>query len=158
MRIGARVRNADLAHDPTFSKRFPATFFSTSLPGGFSALDKYLMGIYPANKVDDFFAIDASSSKIWKHFALPGNTAAGKKVRININDVKAALGGERVPDWRGSQKVFTAAFVLVVPKGQKADPNALGVVEYFRRRIPEKFRAETENVMTIDAALPPPAR
>jgi hypothetical protein len=138
-----------------FGRRIPATFASVSLPKGFSPLDKYLMGIYPASKVKPFFVIDASSKKIHKHFALPGNTAAGKKVVITIEDVQAALGGPRDPDYRSAQKLFNAAFVLVVPKGAKAASSALEVVEYFRKRIPEKLKKETEGAFSMATTLAP---
>jgi hypothetical protein len=130
------------------------SFLSMKLPNTFSPLDKYLMGIHGPERVPSFFAIQASKSKIWKHFAMPGNTARGKAVKITIQDIQAAL-GPRVPDHRSSQKVFKAAFVLVVPKGQKASDKALRTVEYFRRRIPEKIHQETDGAFTIRTELSP---
>jgi hypothetical protein len=138
-----------------FGKHIPATFISTSFPGGFSPLDKYLMGIYPAHRVPNFFVIQASSKKIWKHFAMPGNTAAGKRIDISITDVQRALGGPRIPDAQTSQKNFKAGFILVVPKGQTVSQDALKIVEYFRKRIPEKLRDETDGVFSIDTRLVP---
>jgi hypothetical protein len=136
-----------------FGRHIPATFISTSFPGGFSPLDKYLMGIYPANRVPNFFVINASSKKIWKHFAMPGNTAAGKRVDVSIWDVQTSLGGPRIPDVQSSLKSFKAGFILIVPKGQTVSQDALKIVEYFRKRIPEKLRDETDSVFSIDTRL-----
>jgi hypothetical protein len=130
-------------------------FASTSLPRGFSPLDKYLMGVLPAAQVPPFFAISARSSKIWKHFAMPGNTAKGTAVPITIADIQAVY-GPRVPE--AGPRRYKAAFVLVVPKGQKASPEALRVVEYFRRRIPERMKDETRGLLVMDTALSNPAR
>lgn len=128
-------------------------WISTKLPNTFSPLDKYLMGVYGPEKVPPFFVINASKSKIWKHFAMPGNTASGTAVPITIADVQAAAGGARVPEARSAQKTFKAAFVLVVPKGQKASADALKTVEYFRKRIPEKMRSETEGAFVLQTEL-----
>ena len=136
-----------------FGKKIAATFGSTSLPKGFSKLDKYLMGILPASKVSSFFAIKPKKKKIWNHFAMPGNWASGDQVQISIKEVQQALGGPRVPDYSKSLKRFKAAFILVVPKGKSASAKALKVVEYFRKRIPERLRKLTDKKFYIDSKL-----
>jgi hypothetical protein len=119
----------------------PATYTSVALPGGFTPLDKYLMGIIPSNQVPDFKVVKASSSHIWARYAVPLNTAAGSRVTVKMQDVLHVLGGERVPNYQSSQKIFKAAFIYVVPKGTK--PNDTYIVEYFRRAIPQKLKKET---------------
>jgi len=138
-----------------FHRDHKRDFVSDSLPRGFSALDKYLMGIARPQDVKGFWAIDATKSHVIKHYAMPLNTAHGKKVEIGIGDIQQAAGGPRMPDWRSSQKKFNAAFILVVPKGRKASESALGVVEHFRKRFPAHFRGATDRKMEIATALPP---
>ena len=144
--------NASVMYGNEWKKLPLGSFISTSLPRGFSLLDKYLMGVAPASEVPPFFAIDARAQKIWKHFAMPGNTARGKAVPITIADIQSVY-GPRVPDSAHAPRTYKAAFVLVVPKGQAASPDALKVVEYFRRRIPERMKDETRGLFVIDTAL-----
>jgi large repetitive protein len=132
-----------------FGKIIPATFVSTSLPSGFSSLDKYLMGVYGPGEVRPFFRIEATSKKIWQNFAMPGNLAAGKRIDYTIDDIIEVYGA-RDPDHSLAQTAFKAAFVLIVQKGRRVLDASLGVVDYFRTRIPEHFQAATDERFWID--------
>jgi hypothetical protein len=135
-----------------FGEYVPGSYLSMSLPSGFSPLDKYLMGVHGKNKVKDFFRIDASWSKIFKHFAMPGNLATGSKVKVTVNDIIAA-NGARVPDYTSAQTSFKGGFVLVTEKGRKPTDDELKIAEYMRKRIPEHFKKETDNRFTISTTL-----
>jgi hypothetical protein len=140
-----------------FGKHVPATFLSYGLPDGFSSLDKYLMGVHGPEKVKPFFYIQASSKKIWKNFAMPGNWAAGKQVNLTVQDIIAKY-GPRDPPAANAQTRFKAAFILVAEAHRAPQTSELKRVEYFRKRIPEEFRKMTDGRFQIDATLPAPLR
>ncbi len=125
---------------------------STLFPREFTKLDKYLMGIDDGSDIGNLFVIEADKSNIPKHYARPGNTASGIRVDVTIEAIKQSYGtrAEHYPSGgHGNKKTFTTGFILVVPKGEKIDPSALKVVEYFRKRIPEKMSGATDGAFTF---------
>lgn len=132
--------------------KFGKGYKSTSLPSGFSRLDKYLMGLIPASKVKPFIAIDATEEKIKKHYALPGQSAKGKAVTITIEDIQKVY-GKRVPDYKKATKDFRAAVILVVPKGKKARRAASRISNYLRKSIARKMKSATNGALKIGTSL-----
>jgi hypothetical protein len=110
---------------------------------GFTALDKYLMGILPASKVKDFFVIDATKSTIRKNYPMPLNTATGKKVKITIKDIQKVY-GKRNSTYKTAQKRFRARVILVVPKGESLKVLAVNEVNSWRKRIADRMSKATD--------------
>ncbi|MBI3074438.1 MAG: hypothetical protein HYY84_20185 [Deltaproteobacteria bacterium] len=135
-----------------FGKSIPGTYLSVGLPGGFSSLDKYLMGVHGPEKVKEFFRINATWKNILKHFAIPGNMATGSKVKLTVSDIVAA-NGARNPAWKKAQTSFKGAFILIAEKGRKPTDDELKIAEYMRKRIPEHFKKETDNRFSISTTL-----
>ncbi|MBI3072695.1 MAG: hypothetical protein HYY84_11325 [Deltaproteobacteria bacterium] len=130
----------------------PGTFESLSFPKGFSALDKYLMGVHGPEKVEPFFRIEATESVINAHYAMPGNTATGTKVAVTIDEI-VARNGTRVPSFEAAQTEFKGAFILIAERGRRPTVAELTAVEYMRIRIPEHFNSATDDRFTISTAL-----
>jgi len=127
-------------------------FVTTSLPSGYSNLDKYLMGLIPASQVKPFIAINATSEKIKKHYALPGQSAKGESVKITMKDIQAVY-GKRVPAYGQATTSFRAAAVLIVPKGAKAKRGASRIVNYLRKAIARKIKASTGGKLEVGTSL-----
>jgi hypothetical protein len=130
----------------------PGTFESKSYPGGFSPLDKYLMGVHGPEKVEPFFRIEATASVISAIYAMPGNTAMGTKVPVTIDDV-VLRNGARVPAAAAAQTDFKGAFILIAEPGRRPTAAELAAVEYMRKRIPEHFKAATDDRFAISTTL-----
>ncbi|MEE2787279.1 MAG: dickkopf-related protein [Myxococcota bacterium] len=129
-------------------------FLTTSfpIPGKFSKLDLYLMGLIPASEVKPFTVIQATSSKIKKHYASPGQSARGQAVTVTMADIQQIY-GERSPSYKTARKQFRAAMILVVPKGETLKRGPSRVVNYLRKAIPRRLKKATGKRLTLATSL-----
>ncbi|MDG2308165.1 MAG: hypothetical protein P8R42_26610 [Candidatus Binatia bacterium] len=130
------------------------TFTTDEVMSRFGALDQYLMGIRPADEVDDFFVVERPWGVDETASAAPsaGLTFAGERRDLSVDDVIEQL-GERTPIEDGV-RTFQMGFVLVVPQGvapAQADVNKLQRV---RRGFGPYFRAATDGRARVRTWMP----
>jgi hypothetical protein len=89
---------------------FSTTLYPFTVPGGYSALDLYVMGMLPANKVPPTALIEDLKELRWDQYQ-------GTTVPVRIEDVLKAMGPRR-PDSTNAQHEFQMTFYLVHEPGQ----------------------------------------
>jgi hypothetical protein len=117
-----------------------------NMPTGFSALDLYAMGMLAPEEVPDTYLIDDPKR-------VGPNQLRGKKVRIRIQDVIAAM-GPRVPDYEHAQKSFTLGVYLLYEGGRKPDAAKLRQSEAMEKALIEYLEVATGGRMHVSASRP----
>jgi hypothetical protein len=115
--------------DGTFS-RFQHPF---GVPGGYSALDLYIMGLTPPDQVPATFLLKDLKD-------LGNNRYSANKVTVRIQDIVAAM-GPRLPAYGDSQKEFAMRFYLLHPPGREADAVMLARTIQLARGLREFYEA-----------------
>jgi len=100
-------------------------------------LDRYLMGLIPAEEVPPFFAIEGPSSPA-RPLAV-GTRVEGIRRDLDIEDLVDEL-GRRSPEAGEAKREFRMAFVLVVPAGATADARDIYKMQRIRRGFAPFFR------------------
>jgi hypothetical protein len=116
--------------DGTFTK---SEHLHALVPGGYSALDLYIMGLLPPDQVPETFLLQDLKD-------LGGNRYQAVKVPVKMADIVAAM-GPREPAAAGAQKKYRMSFYLIHDAGAKPEPKmaerarrlSTGVAEYFTR-------------------------
>lgn len=133
--------------------------FVTSIPfTGYSNLDLYLMGLLPADEVNDTYYVDAPNqfSPSYTFSAQSGPEAnirfRGTAVPVRIADVIAA-NGERMPDATSSQKAFRNLFVLITKKDTPATASETDYLNMVRTTWEAFFHKATGQRATITTSL-----
>ncbi len=131
------------------------TFTTEDVMSRFGALDQYLMGVRPAEEVDDFFVVEEPWGIDAEASAAPaaGTTFGGERRDLSVDDVIAHL-GERSPGTDADVPAFTMGFVLVVPRGVTPAPAELMKLQRIRRRFGPYFRAATDGRARVRTSLP----
>jgi hypothetical protein len=119
------------------------TFTSTSARSGYSALDLYLMGMIPKEKVPPMLLIDNPLVDKTKMPEL-GATVSGTAKTVTIDDIIAAE-GVRIPDSASSPKKFNVGFVLLTRPGESAG-TAPAVIETVRSAWAGRLAELTQGV------------
>ena len=143
--------NAIRDNGPEANPRFE-TFAASQT---YSALDKYLMGLFDPDEVKPSFLVEVPSAM--SHGARSRSPEAGVKFNgvrkeVRIEDIIAAHGARR-PDTSVSQRHFRYAFVLVVDQGTAPDPDTLRRLERLRRLWRGYFIAHLDDRATIATDL-----
>ncbi len=123
--------------DGTFSQ----SDYPFIVPGGFSALDLYIMGFLPARRVPVTAVIEDVKD-------LGSNRYQGTAVPVRIEDIVAAM-GPRVPSSADSQKRFQMSFYLVHEPGRGPDPRLYGRAQALSAAVAEFFHSATGGVMQV---------
>jgi hypothetical protein len=123
--------------DGTFS-RFQHPF---AVPGGYSALDLYVMGLMPAREVPDTFILKDLKD-------LGNNRFSANKVTIHMQDIIAAM-GERAPSYQDSQKEFALRFYLMHEPGREADSAILARANRLASGLKEFYESATGGRMKV---------
>ena len=143
--------NAIRDHGPGASPRFE-TFAASQT---YSALDKYLMGLFDPDEVKPSFLVEDpsfSSSAARSRSPEVGVTFNGVRKEVRIEDIVAAH-GDRRPDTSVSQRHFRYAFLLVVDQGTAPSPDTLNLLERLRRLWRGYFIAHLDGRATIATDL-----
>ncbi len=123
--------------DGTFT-RHPKPYH---FPAGLSALDLYIMGLLPAEKVPDTFMLTDVTE-------LGDGRVRAKKVPVRIADIIAAM-GPRNPGHDQSQKRFTLGVYLLTEPGREADPAMLKRAQDLGAAIGRHFVLMSGNRMEV---------
>lgn len=133
----------------------PFRFETTKTVEGFSPLDRYLMGLIPAEDVPSSFLvrnpdIEGGAFSPARN-PLAGIQFEGERVDVATEDVTAAM-GRRVPDHTVSQKDFRYAFVLLVEEGTEPSAADIRKIDRFRREF-ETYMEEKTGGFDIETEL-----
>jgi len=115
----------------TFSQTGPNSWQLVQVarhPNDFSDLSLYLMGLLPAAEVVTHMVFENQDQPI-----IPGANWEGPVIYLNGSDVVARMGGERIPNYQDSQKIFKVATILVT-KGNLASPEMMQLYDWFASR------------------------
>jgi hypothetical protein len=123
--------------DGTFS-RFQHPF---AVPGGYSALDLYVMGLTPPAQVPDTFLLKDLKD-------LGNNRYSAAKVAVRVQDIVAAM-GPRLPAYNDSQKEFAMRFYLMHTPGREADSAMLARTIRLARGLKEFYEAASGGRMKV---------
>jgi len=103
---------------------------------GFSLMDRYLMGLIPADQVPAQFFV-RRSGHLPDELPIRGAVFNGDRADFGIEDVIAAE-GRRSPDHTVSQRAFRMAVILLVPEGTEPAAEVIAQMEQLRIEF-EKF-------------------
>ena len=126
---------------------------SNSLPDGYARLDQYLMGLRPANQVNDSFVLTnlTDNGGVDRAYGVrPGIVVSGARQSVTVNDIIAA-NGARAPDVSATRKNLRAAFVLVTKTQASAD--TLNKITRLRLAFESYFAQATDYLGSLDTGL-----
>jgi hypothetical protein len=132
----AWVRNSDGTFSPTD--------FSFQVPGGYSALDLYVMGLLPPEKVPPTSVLEDFKD-------LGSNRFSGTKMPVKIGDIVTAM-GPRIPTNAEAQKVFHMSFYVVHEPGREADPAMMARARRLSAAVAIYFQRATGGTMKVVAS------
>jgi hypothetical protein len=118
--------------------RISTSNYPSGVPGGYSALDLYIMGMLPANQVPDTSFAEALTS----------NRLEGAVIPVRIADILKVM-GQRKPSSADSQKVFHMMFYVVHEPLREADPAALARAQGLGDMVAKFFLKATGGVMKV---------
>jgi len=126
--------------------RGPYRFETTQMTQGFSQMDRYLLGLIPADQVPASFfvrnpSIDSANFSA-AHFPLGGVFFDGERVDVTIDQVRQAM-GRRTPDHTIAQREYRYAFVLLTKEGTTPSEESIAKLERFRTAFEAKMRDAT---------------
>ena len=126
----------------------------------FSALDQYAMGLRDESEVPPFFYAEApaNADPPARRTGSPqvGVTFNGTRRDVLIRDI-IEVEGPRVPSTAESPRVQRQAFVYVVRGGREPNPDHVAKLDRIRLQWETFFRAATDDRMTAETRLRPPA-
>jgi hypothetical protein len=123
--------------DGTFSR----SDYPFIVPGGYSALDLYIMGFLPPQRVPVTGVIEDMMD-------LGSNRYQGALVPVRIEDIVAAM-GPRIPSSTDSQKKFQMSFYLVHEPGRGPDPRLYNRAQRLSVAVAAFFLRATGGVMKV---------
>ncbi|MCY3845929.1 MAG: hypothetical protein OXH69_20570 [Acidobacteria bacterium] len=127
---------------------------------GYSPLDQYVMGLRDASDVPSFFYVEAPTNT-----SPPARRAGSPRVGVTFNGTRRdvliediiEVEGERVPSAADSPRVQRQAFLYVVRGGRDPNPDHVAKLDRIRQQWETYFHAATDNRMTAETRLRPPA-
>ncbi len=111
------------------------------VPGGFSALDLYIMGFLPPKRVPVTAVIEDMMD-------MGSNRYQGTLVPVRIEDIVSAM-GPRIPSSTDSQKKFQMSFYLVHEPGRGPDPQLYNRAQRLSAAVADFFLRATGGVMKV---------
>ena len=144
--------DASLFYGADWRDNGDGTFTAAHVKERYSALDLYLMGLLPKEKVPPLRllrnpAID--TTRINREGEVVTATGISE---IPIDQLIAEM-GKREPDWLHSQKEFRLGFVFLTKPGTEPSEEDLAAVEQVRRAFGAHFFALTHGVAWADTTL-----
>ncbi len=128
------------------------TFTTSGTVEGYSALDRYLMGLIPASEVPPMFVVRNSSMASSEPPSARPVTFLGTRRDITIEEL-VRTEGLRKPGPAVSQRRFRCAFILVVAEGSHPDDADLEKLENYRLRFEDDFAVWTGGEASMETAL-----
>lgn len=125
---------------------FSPSLYPFQVPGGYSALDLYIMGMLPADKVPPTTLLEDLKD-------LGSNRFQGTNVPVRIEDVLKVM-GQRRPASADAQKVFRMTFYLAHEPGRDADPAMLERAQQLSAIVANYFPKATGGAMKVVPAHP----
>jgi hypothetical protein len=123
-------------------------FQTSTVTDGFSPLDLYLMGLLPADQVEQFWYIanpnNVNPPANAANAPRAGTRAQGNQTFVNIQNVIGAEGA-RNPDFENSPKIFRQAFILLTQQGVNATQAHLRQIDTCRVLWEKYFAEKTQN-------------
>ncbi|HTW94263.1 MAG TPA: hypothetical protein VMD30_05700 [Tepidisphaeraceae bacterium] len=123
--------------DRTFSQ----ADFPFDVPGGYSPLDLYVMGMLPPEKVPPMFLLENLNQVGWNEYQ-------GTPMMVTMPEIIQAM-GERVPSFADSQKIFHMKFYIVHEPGRAADPALMDRAGRISVALANYFWHATGEVMKV---------
>ena len=134
----------------------PFRFETTETVEGFSMLDRYLLGLEPAEAVPPSFYVRnpsiAGSNFSASHFPLGGVFFDGERVDVSIAQIREAM-GRRTPDHTIAQKEYRYAFVLLTQEGSEPSAATIAKMERFREEFERTMRAASGGTWRAETEL-----
>jgi hypothetical protein len=120
---------------------FSKDSYPSAVPGGYSALDLYIMGMLPPERVPPTLFL--------KNLKNAGrNRFEATPIHVQISDIVAAM-GTRKPSSAEAQKVFQMKFYIVHEPGRDADPAMMERAQKLSVTLADFFSRATGGVMTV---------
>jgi subtilase family serine protease len=144
--------DASLFYGADWRDNGDGTFTAAHVKERYSALDLYLMGLLPREKVPPLRLLRnpaVDTTRINREGEVV--TATGT-TEVLVDQLIAAM-GPRIPDWRHSQKEFRLGFVFLTKPGTEPSEEDLAAVERVRRAFGAHFFALTHGVAWADTTL-----
>lgn len=135
-----------------FREEAPGRFRVVDSMRRYGDLDRYLMGLIPAENVPPFFAIEGPTPP--ERPLAKGTRVDGTRRDLAIADLVGEL-GERFPDSDAAKREFRMAFVLVVPAGATADARDVYKLQRLRRSFTQFFRVASDGLGRMATGLGP---
>jgi hypothetical protein len=123
--------------DGTFSQ----SDYPLQVPGGYSSLDLYIMGMLPPEKVPPTMVIEGLRD-------LGQNRFQGTAVNVTIDEITRAM-GQRKPASGDAQKTFHMAFYVAHEPSRDASPAILARAQKLSQAVIAFFERATGGVMKI---------
>jgi hypothetical protein len=123
--------------DGTFSK----DNYPFGAPGGYTALDLYIMGFLPPDKVPDTFVLTNLQD-------LGDGRYSGTKLRVRIQDIISVM-GPRLPASADAQRIFHMKLYLVHEPGRDVDPAMLERAQHLSVAVANFFHQATGGEMQV---------
>jgi len=123
--------------DNTFSK----APYPYGIPNGLTALDLYIMGLLPPEKVPDTFILTDLKD-------VGRNRFQAKEIPVRIQDIVAAM-GPRLPASAEAQKIFHLKLYLVHEAGRPVNPEMLSRAKKLAAEVSEYFNRASGGVMKV---------
>jgi hypothetical protein len=130
---GAWRRNSDGTFSPSD--------YPYQIPGGYSPLDLYVMGMVPAARVGPMLLIEDLKD-------LGENRFSGSPVQVRMEDILAVM-GQRVPAYADAQRQWHMTFYIVHEPGREADPGMVARAQRLALAVANFFYRATGGVMRV---------
>ncbi len=128
-------------------------FETVGVTEGFSALDQYLMGLRPKEEVPPtFYVRNATINSFFPPPPQIGVRFDGQRREVDVDQLIDEV-GRRTPDHTVSQRKFRFGFVLIVPRGETADPALVAQLETYRREFESYYFRAAGQRATAEATL-----
>ncbi len=112
---------------------------------GYSRLDRYLMGLIPAQQVGDISLVTDVTDMVGFDSAPDGlGSFNGTTLDLSVDDI-IAIEGERVPSSKDAPKRFKMAFIVVGLEGEPPSKASIDKVNAIRKRWGPYFRKASVN-------------
>ncbi|MEW6209567.1 MAG: nidogen-like domain-containing protein [Acidobacteriota bacterium] len=121
----------------------------------FSDLDLYLMGLLPADEVDDLAYLDLDEDLrelIRSRSPVSGFSMSAPQKKISIEKI-IRHEGPRTPDFTSSPKSIRVAFVLLVERGKQPSQSTIEKLDRYRREQERYFSIATRRRASLESTL-----
>lgn len=146
--------DASLMYGNDWALQGDGTFRSIDTRHRYSPLDLYLAGFASPAEVHPFVLIRAGTGGVATDLPRLGATSEGTAETITIDQVIAA-NGPRIPSSINSQKVFSAALILLTRPGETVPIERLLDLERFRARAAQQMAQETDGRASLSVFTRP---